>query len=539
MFKTSFEEFNQWLVQKESAHLEFKLAQNNFDRKRDLPDYCAALANEGGGKLILGVENKSRKVVGTKAFLGTHEKLAHELYREINHRIEVEEFKHPDGRVLIFHIPSRPVGHAVSSPGSHRYPMRIGESLTEMDVATLKKILNETAPDFSSQIVAGSSVDFLDSKAIERLKRIWSEKSQRPDFMRNPDTQMLKDFDLLSDRGINYAALILLGKKEKITDLSPDAEIIFEWRQSSEKTAYDYRKIWRAPFLEIYDEIWQTVNARNLRIPFQDGLIQWEIPAFDEKSVREAIMNAVAHRDYTIKGSSIFIKASPETFIVESPGGFMPGINPENALDKKAWRNRRLAETLEKARLVERSGQGLNDIFEKTIRDGKGLPVLYGDDFIVRLKIPAQIRDPKFISFLEKIMKEKQISFSFDEIYALERVRENGTIERLEFKNRLLDLGIVEKVGRGRGTKYILSHRYYASVGRVGLHTRLRGLSRDERKQLILKHLQKNEQGTLAEFQEAFEDLKPMDISNLLRELKMEGKIVHAGSPRSGFWRLV
>ena len=166
---------------------------------------------------------------------------------------------------------------------------------------------------------------------------------------------------------------------------------------------------WREPFFKIHDEIWSVINARNLRIPFQEGFFQREIFAFSEKPVREALLNAVTHRDYTLGTRSIFINATPLEFVIESPGGFLPGITPENVLYKREWRNRCIAETFERAGLVERSGQGMDDIFETTIREGKGLPDLFeSDDFSVRLKIPAQVKEAsrkKTDAFLKKILQ--------------------------------------------------------------------------------------------------------------------------------------
>ena len=81
-----------------------------------------------------------------------------------------------------------------------------------------------------------------------------------------------------------------IGKKEKIDQFLPGNEIIFEWRHDAGKTAHDFRKNWREPFFKIYDEIWETINARNIRIPFQEGLFQREIYAFSDKPVREALL---------------------------------------------------------------------------------------------------------------------------------------------------------------------------------------------------------------------------------------------------------
>lgn len=490
--------------------------------------------------MILGV-SPERNVISTKAFTGTENKLTNKLLSKLKIRIDVEVFIHPQGRVLIFHIPSRNEGQLVKSTGSYHYPMRAGESLIEMDQGTLKRILSETEPDFSSQIIPDTNIfDFLDETSIEDFKQLWVRKSQRRDFLNIPIEQMLRDLGLVSDKGITFASLILMGKKQKIDQFLPDAEIIFEWRQSSKNVHYDFRQSWRAPFVLINDEIWKTIDSRNLQIPFQVGLFQFTIFAFDEKSVREAILNAVTHRDYTIKGRSVFVKASPEEFFIESPGGFLPGITPENIIYNSRWRSRLLAETLEKIGLVERSGQGIDDIFSKTIRDGKGLPDFFDtDEFSVRLKIPAQVKDKRFILFLEKISKEKQIIFSFNDIFALEKIRENKDIVNFEQKKRLLELGVIEKVGKGRGIKYILSHNYYALSGKPGVHTRLSGITREQKKMLILNHLKKNKKGYRHQFLDVFPDMKPTDVSNLLRELKIRGKIEHMGNGKTGYWKLV
>ncbi len=536
---TTITELERWLTHLEERNLEFKTAGNSFSESKDLPDYCAALANEGGGKLILGVD-PAHRIVGTKAFTGTHNRLSHTLLAKLKIRIDVDEVMHPNGRVLIFHVPSRPAGQPIRSTGNYHYPMRAGESLVEMDNMTLKQILNEAGSDFSCGIVNGLTVFDLDEIALANFRTRWAQKANRSHYADFSYEKMLQSIGLLSDQGLNYASLILFGKKEKIDHYLPCAEIIFEWRQQPGKIAHDFRINWREPFFIIYDEIWSFINARNLRIPFQEGLFQREIFAFSEKPIREALLNAVTHRDYTIGTRSIFINASPLEFVVESPGGFLPGITPENVLYKRAWRNRCIAETFEKAGLVERSGQGMDDIFETTIREGKGLPdVSQSDDFSVRLKIPAQVKDKKFILFLEKIVQEKQILFSFEEIYALETVRENHKVTDPEFRDKFLSLGLIEQVGRTRGAKYILSHRYYSSEGKPGIYTRLKGIPREKQKELIVRHLIKNKRGTLNDFKDIFPELKPMDISNILRELRKDGKIRHVGARGSGYWELV
>ncbi len=319
----------------------------------------------------------------------------------------------------------------------------------------------------------------------------------------------------------------------------PDAEIIFEWRNNPKQTHHDFRKSWRDSFVEIDDEVWKIINDHNIRIPFQEGFFQREVWGFDEKSIREAVHNAVMHRDYTCKSRSIFIKASPEAFIIESPGGLPPGITLENILYERAWRNRTLAEAFEKIGFAERSGQGLDDIFERSIKDGKGLPDLSKTTKdMVLLAIPAQVKDKDFILYLERIINERQELLSFEEIYELEKIREFKKTERPEFRDKFMKLGIIESIGKGRGTKYILSKRYYETIGQSGKHTRIKGLNRNQIKELIINHISEGKPAHRIDLITGFSECNPQDISNILQELRKAGRIYFKGDRRTGQWLL-
>lgn len=115
-----------WLGTKEDEHLEFKEAKERFDFE-NLVKYCVALANEGGGRIILGVTDKRpRQVVGTKAFANL-ERTKAGLLERLHLRISLEEFHHPEGRVIVVEVPPRPIGMAVQYKGA--YWMRGGEDL--------------------------------------------------------------------------------------------------------------------------------------------------------------------------------------------------------------------------------------------------------------------------------------------------------------------------------------------------------------------------------------------------------------------------
>ncbi len=132
-------------VPHEHERLEFKEAKQQFDIIK-LLRYCVALANEGGGLLVLGVSDcPPRRVVGTRAFmeLGI---IKSRIVEALRIRVNIGEIQHPDGRVLVFEVPSRPAGTALSYEGS--YLMRAGEDLRPMTEDMLRRIFDEGRPQF-------------------------------------------------------------------------------------------------------------------------------------------------------------------------------------------------------------------------------------------------------------------------------------------------------------------------------------------------------------------------------------------------------
>src|SRR5262245_35395738 len=127
---TALDELERWfLIPREEECLEFKEAKSQFDTTK-LFKYCVAIANEGGGKLVLGVSDEPpRRVVGTQAFCDRME-IQTKILDKLGFRVDLEELSHSHGRVLICHIPSRPTGTAYSLDGA--YLMRSGEDLKPM-----------------------------------------------------------------------------------------------------------------------------------------------------------------------------------------------------------------------------------------------------------------------------------------------------------------------------------------------------------------------------------------------------------------------
>jgi ATP-dependent DNA helicase RecG len=232
---TSLEELHRWMEAQEDEHLEFKEAKNNFD-SRELTRYCAALANEGGGKIVLGVtDKKPRRVVGSQAFRQVERTIAG-LINDLRLRVEAEEISHPEGRVLVFHVPPRPLGMPLGYQGA--YWMRAHGSLVPMTPDMLKRIFDESGPDFSAEVCPRAAFGDLDSAAIGRFRTMWLRKSGNPALAKLSDRQLLADAELLIDGGVTHAALVLFATRQAMGRFLARAEVVFEYRSSEASVAY-------------------------------------------------------------------------------------------------------------------------------------------------------------------------------------------------------------------------------------------------------------------------------------------------------------
>lgn len=531
------EDLERWLSEPESERLEFKEAKSKYDFDK-LVKYCAALANEGGGRMILGVTDKRpRTVVGSQAFPEPGQTVS-QLAQKLHLRIGWSEVQHPHGRVLVFDIPSHPIGVPIHADGT--YYARSGDSLGPLRADELRKIFDEAGPDYSAEPCPTATLADLDPQTVERFRRMWIDQSKNRALESLSPAQLLSDAELMKDGMVTYAALILLGSKASVSKHLAQAEVIFEYRSSEASIPHQQRLEYREGFLAFLDDLWARINLRNEQLHYQDGLFVRDIAVFNQTVVREAILNAVSHRDYRLPGS-VFVKQYPRKLEIISPGGFPVGISAENIIRKQSPRNRRVAEACAKCGLVERSGQGADRMFEETIREGKPRPDFSGtDEYEVRLTLQGEIQNPKFLRFLEKVSAEQQFLFTVEDLLVLDALQRGAPVPS-EFRtslDRLIEQGIVERIGKGRGVRFVLSRRFYSFLGKSGSYTRQRGLDRETLKALLLKHIQdaRPQGARLKDMQEVLKDLSRNQIQTLLRELRREGRIRSEGIARAGLW---
>lgn len=376
----------------------------------------------------------------------------------------------------------------------------------------------------------------------ESVRDLWSRHSGNANIKKISNERLLCDAEVLISKGLTYAALILFGTPKALGKYLAQAEVVFEYRSSRVTGPAQQRVEYREGFFSFYNDLWEKINLRNDTQHFRDGLFIWNVPTFNEKAIREAILNAISHRDYRMAGS-VWIRQFPRTIAIVSPGGFPTGVTPENILWRQQPRNRRIAEVFAKCGLVERAGQGADTMFEESIKQGKPLPNFDNTDEYEVALLDGQIQDESFLRFLEKIGQERLASFNTEDFLILDLVHNERPIpssppELKSRLNHLVDLGIVERIGKGRGTRYMLCKQYYALTGKNGAYTRKRGLDKETNKELLFKHLSANAKNgsKFDELQQVLPSLSRSQVQKLLIELKSENKIHLKGKTSASTW---
>ena len=456
-------------------HVEFKKAEHNFsfaggnktdprDRRHCVLGYVVALANEHGGRLVLGMMDAyPHEVVGSDFAKNETGNLEDEIYERLHIRVRTEELRDDKGRrVLVITVPSRPIGKALRFEGVPL--MRVGESLREMDDAEYFSIISEQDPDYSARICEGLTLEDLDDEAIEKMRERIAQKRNRKDMAAMPLRQLLSDLHLLTREGcLTNAALLLLGKEEMIEKKMPQANVIVEYRTSRSQIRYSARTEYRLPLFLAIDKIWGYVNqpACNPLLHINDLPAILDCHAFNEETVREAVINAMIHRSLQI-GSDIFIRLYPDMLEISNPGGFPYGVNIGNLLTvNSSPRSRLMAEAIEKTGLIERSGQGVDLMCANCVKEGKPLPdYSASDDYQVNLRLYGVIPDETFYLFTHEIVRNAELYNqlnAFDWItlhHVLNGKADAGYEESLV---KLERLGLVNKDSYFR---YVLSSAY-------------------------------------------------------------------------------
>jgi len=358
----TLEALDRWLADApENEHLEFKEAKQQYDTTK-LLRYCVALANEGGGHLVLGVSDKRpRQVVGTQAFQNRGEITAR-ILEALRMRVDVQELEHPDGRVLVFAVPPRPAGTPLHHEGA--YLMRAGEELVPMPPDQLKRIFAEGGPDwFDRPARAGASAEevvaLLDTQSFFDLMQLPYPTSRDGVLERLSQERLI---ERKSDGwNITNLAAILLAKR--LDAFSPElarkaARVVIYEGANKLVTRYDEPQ--PQGYAVGFEKLVDFVHSSAPRNHFVEQALRDEVKMFPRQAIRELVANALVHQSFEATGQSVMVEMYADRLEVSNPG--LPPIKVERFIDEFRSRNERLAELLRRMRVCEEKGSGIDKV---------------------------------------------------------------------------------------------------------------------------------------------------------------------------------
>ena len=426
---TTIQQIDTWrAAHSEHQRLEFKEAKTQFDNRK-LYKYCVALANEGGGHLLLGIEDAPpRKVVGTVAFNKPVE-MAAKLFHALGFRVEIEEVMHPDGRVLVFHIPERPLGTVYDFEGA--YLMRAGQELVPMSEDRLRAIFAEGQPDWLSQPAlkdcdADKVVQLLDTQSYFDLLHL-PYPVNRPGVLERFESEKLIQRVGAGWTITNLGGMLFAKKLEQFDRLARKAARVIVYEGTNKlKTKLD------RPGSRGYAVGFQgLVEFINGLVPSNEVIeqaLRREVKMFPEIAVRELVANALIHQDFTESGASVMIEIYDDRMEISNPG--KPFISPDRFIDEYQSRNERLADLMRRLGICEEKGSGVDKVIEAAeafqlpapdfrVGEKRTSVVLFGHKDFEDMDRTDRVRASYQHSCLRYVMNEKMTNQSLRERFQL------------------------------------------------------------------------------------------------------------------------
>ncbi|MBF2736010.1 MAG: putative DNA binding domain-containing protein [Betaproteobacteria bacterium AqS2] len=360
--RTTPEQIDRWrAAPSEHQRLEFKSARTQFDNE-NLYEYCVALANEGGGHLILGIEDKPpRPVVGTTAFNNPID-MEEKLYRVLRFRVDIEEVSHPDGRVLVFHITGRPHGMAYEHKG--RYLMRSGASTVPMSQDHLRRIFDEGKPDWLEEpckeaLTVDEVVDLLDTQTFFELLKLSYPSSS----MRVIDRLVTREMIDRTANGYSIRRIGALLLAKRLEDFPFETRkkaprVIVYTGASKRNTKLD--QIWDTGYAVGFKSLVQFVMWLIPQNEIIEDALRREVKLVPVDAIRELIANALIHQDFTLTGVRVMIELYADRVEISSPGA--PLVSVDRFIDENQSRNERFTDIMRLFSICEEKGSGIDEV---------------------------------------------------------------------------------------------------------------------------------------------------------------------------------
>lgn len=530
----------------ETLLVEFKSEEKFPLNDRDLVEAVVCLANRSDGRdgcLLIGLEDDGR-VTGARRLHGERTDpdrlaalIASRTRPSLSVQVEVVEILGTSDGVFLRRI--------IGSDGR--------PACVPMDAAAMASLSADRRQiDPSAQVIAEARWQDLDPLEFERFRRSIRERRGRSDesLLDLPDLELAKALGVVEANGevggIRLAALLLFGKEEALRRFVPAHEVAFQILRGLEVEVNDF---FRWPLLRVMEEIEARIRARNREQELMVGMLRVGVPDYPESALREALANALIHRDYLRLGA-VHFQWYDDRIEISNPGGFPEGVRLDNLLvTPPRPRNPLLADAFKRASIVERTARGIDTIFFEQLRNGRPAPSYARSDATsVVVVIPGGEAN---LDFVRLVVSESQAGrpLGLDELLILNtlwlersltteqaaRLIQKSETEPRAILRQLVESGLIEERGQKKGRAWHLSAATYRALGEKAAYVRQRGFEPLQQEQMVLQYVEKHGRITRREAAELCR-IAPHQARDLLARLVRQGKLVMYGAKKGAFY---
>lgn len=518
---------------------EFKSLKSSISARQgeDLISYISSISNMEGGNIILGIEDKTLKIIGIQDFhdynidnikyriLGNCTNLSSEGF-------DIVEYVTSDTNKIVWIVKVPKHQFRLPVYAHKKAWQRIGDNLVPMTKERLNNILNENLiiEDWSKKIIEGVSIENLDEEAIKKARKEFIKRNPKYiDEIEKWDNIKFLDKAKLTIQGkITRACFILLGKEEEEHYL--DSAVKIRWNLKTLENQDKDFEIFSIPLILSVDEIYKKIRNLKYRYLREGTLFPDEVLRYDPFVIREPLNNAIAHQDYSKKGRINLVEFEDDHLIFTNLGTFLPKT-VENVVLKDSpeefYRNTFLVEAMRNLGMIETQGGGIRKVFNFQKQRFFPMPEYDFSDEKVKVTIVGKVINEEFAKIL---IKNPEITL--EDTLILDKVQKRKKLTDDEFiylkKKKFIE-------GR-KGSNYISYNVIEPTKNKDLLADYINNRSLDDRhfKELILEFISKSGKAKrkdidnfiIPKLSSALTDSKKKNkVTNLLSSLRMEGKI--------------
>lgn len=515
----------------------------------ELAQDCVCFANGAGGQILIGIEDGQIHPPPNQHIEPNILDRIRKRIGELTVNVQVlPELRWDEngGEFIMLTVP-RSVGVALTSDG--RYFLRIGDTCKPVVGDDVLRLANERpAMPWEMMLTLALPTSSVDTGKLDKwVAGIRSSERVKASVKEKSSNELLDHYGLTNKGLLTNLGILLLGTASDRAKLgtAPVVQAI-KYDERGEKVSKHVWDDYTLSPLELVDSVWEGVPDFRESYELPDGMFRTSVPAFDEVVIRELLVNALVHRPYTQRGD-IFLNLHPDHLEVVNPGRLPLGVTPQNILHASRRRNDGLARVFHDLKLMEREGSGFDLMYERLLASGRPAPNAFEGDDSVHVIVPRRVIQPGIIRLITEADQRYQLTQRERIVFAMLAQTEGLSAVELSSKlnledlnalrtwiGRLIELGLVEQVGRTKATRYFVKPGLQRAAG-LDWRTTLSRVQPHRLKALIVEDLERYKDSAISDIHRRVGPEIPLrTLRRTLEELVTEGQVVAVGDRR---WR--